>query len=116
MPDGIDNVRHLARGLNDYELEERMRKARDDLVQATGEIERSAQELRASVTELHREPRATVELTEDELSYLVEAVDERGFREMRDRPESGAVFDKLRQALAIESQPGGNFWTGGEAA
>lgn len=73
----LSEVRDLARGLNDD-----------------------------NVTELHREPRANLEPTEDELRYLIEVIPE---IDMQDRPEANSILNKMMHALAIESGPGGNF-------
>lgn len=102
--DGLREVRDLARGL---------RSDRD-------EIGESVEELRDTVTELHREPRAQLELTEDELVYLEAIVASRVGEvvELSATPAEVAesVKSKLSQALAIESGPGGAFYDGGAAA
>lgn len=72
----LSEVRDLARGLND------------------------------NVTELHREPRANLEPTEDELRYLIEVIPE---IDMQDRPEANSILNKMMHALAIESGPGGEL-------
>jgi len=82
---------------------------REDMGESVGE-------LRETLTELHREPRAPLELTEEELNYLIEIIPEPDLRTESDHREAWTLINKAVQALAVETRPGGKFWTGGEAA
>lgn len=98
-------------GVHPDDLRERMERTRAELAQAADEIEQQARDLRASVTELHREPTADLSVTEDELRYLIERIPP----EETDRDEADTLLNKAIQALALESGPGGSFG-GPEAA
>lgn len=80
-------VQNIAKELN---------KDREDIGESVGE-------LRESVYELHREPRTAVEFTERELEDAIFALDRIDWK--------GDAYQKLTQALAIESAPGGKFFS-----
>lgn len=113
--DGLGGLRDVARSLNNNdELDARVEQTRADLADCTVEVLRHATELGESVkqlqggtvTQLHREPRANLEPTEDELRYLIEVIPE---IDMQQRPEANSILNKMMHALAIESGPGGRF-------
>jgi hypothetical protein len=95
-----------------------LRRAIKPILDAADELKEAARGLRESVN-TRREPTATVELTEDELSYLVGLTDPTPGKvvPLNDSPAAvaHAVWMKLDQALLVESGPGGNFY-GGDAA
>lgn len=86
--DNLNEVQEFARALHEE---------RESLGQPVGE-------LRESLTELHRGPRATIELTEDEITDLLTVA-----CSVVSSEHLRSAVDKLNQALAIESGPGGRF-------
>lgn len=95
---------------------------RDELIEVERAISRSTERVRESideyltrngtVTRIHPEPTATVELTEDELQATIE----RFPPDLDYDSEGQSARGKYIQALAVESGVGGNFHGGGEAA
>lgn len=99
--DNLDDIQNIARGLY---------RASEDVGESVGELRESLAELSEGVrgprtkgsesrADPLAEPRATIELTEAELRYLVEEA--YGTRD--------AIGKKFEQALDIETGPGGKF-------
>lgn len=112
----LSEVQDLARGLQHPEtaIDRRVRETRVRLREATAELHRHADALEESVAELTGslpEPTAAIDLTQDQLEAVLSIMRCDDWTEEREAAEQ--AYAKFTQALAIESQPGGNFSTRG---
>lgn len=118
MPDRLDPIRDLARSINASDEEWEAKKARADAEIDEGRVlvEAAKRELAGgTVTRIHQEPTAEVTLTQRELDAVLNRLE---------TAESDGLFvghgelsalNKFRQAVAIESGPGGRFYGDGAA-
>lgn len=77
-----------------------------DLNRDREDLGESRDELTDTLAELHRQPRALLEIPENELRWIVSQLEDRPLI----RGSSGDDFrERVKRALAIETGPGGKF-------